>query len=425
MATKSELWDQLLQEIKILDEIYKFGAENTPNFLAMESALQGFYQGAHVGATQQQITNLRNSLSALLANGSAALRAVILELAKIGYSSIATAVDAALLDIYSGMVDDTETVRYRNFTRGAVSAGGGNNGDGTVYRLTKDENNHDLEGSFQKAGDVKIEITRDFATGASQGSEQGLLFGDGETKTDELQIGDAPPGSITIVALNSSSQGNLVVNGGFETATGSAGDTDTEFTGWELSSQSDIDVEETTLFRGLKALNFLDNADILQYILTETIDPTIPVFALVRFYRELSCDGTLTLRLGSQTEAVALSAQSGWTDLILGAGSSTKGWYENFKEDSSGAGIRIQLTLSGRTTGNLLIDEFVIFQPVFFDGLYYLLTAGSDAGDDFLKGDYFTFSDSVVNTGRTQLWIARLFGRYFPHATSGETYADK
>jgi hypothetical protein len=50
-----------------------------------------------------------------------------------------------------------------------------------------------------------------------------------------------------------------------------------------------------------------------------------------------------------------------------------------------------------------------------------MLTAGDI---DFLKEDYFTFTDSVANTGRNQYWISRIYDKYLPHASSGETYAD-
>lgn len=422
MATKSELWDQYLQLIKILDEIYKYGAVNTPNFVGMESDLQDLYKGSSVGSTQQQVTNFRASLSALLANGSSMVRPVLLELAKIGYDSINTAINAALDDIYSGMIVAAETVKERGFTFGSVSAGGSNNGDGTVYRIIKDADNHDLEGGFQEAGDTKLEIARDFATGSVSGSEEVTIFGSGEIKTDELSVGDAPSEKKTLSVIGADSSANIITNGDFENSSGSAAGPDTDFPGWNLSSLSDIDVETGTVFRGKTALEFLNNADILQYLSSVSIDTTRPVFVIVRFNRQGSCNGTLTVRLGTQTEAVSLVAQSGWTDLVLGVDISIKGWYEIFKEDYTGEGIRVQLTLSGRTIDTLIIDEFVVAQPVLYDGKYYLVTAGET---NYLLGDYFIFSDSVSNTGRTQLWTARLFGKYFPHTSGSPTYADK
>ena len=142
----------------------------------------------------------------------------------------------------------------------------------------------------------------------------------------------------------------------------------------------------------------------------------------MKFNRETGAgDGTLTLRLGSQTEAVTLAAQTGWNDLVLGTGTATKGWYENFREDYSGNGVRVELELASRTTGYLLIDEFIIAQPTKYDGLFYLLVAGNT---NYLQDDYFEYIDTVSNTGKTQMWIARLWGKYFPHTTGAPTYAD-
>jgi len=69
----------------------------------------------------------------------------------------------------------------------------------------------------------------------------------------------------------------------------------------------------------------------------------------------------------------------------------------------------------------LLVDEIILAQPAKFDGKYYLLTSGRT---DFLKGDYFRFTDTVVNTGRIQYIISRLFGKYLPHTAAAPTYAD-
>ena len=416
-ASKSELWTQVRYLVKILDELYKFCATNTTNYNAVEELLQEAYVGTHVGATQQQLSNVRNSLSAVMKNGTGLLQAALIELAKNGYNSTATTVNQAIDDIYDGMQAVPETVKERDYTFAAISAWGSNNGNGTVLRVTKDKNAHDLESGCFPGGTIKIRVTKDFAQGRTSGNEEALIYGSGEVKTDELTVGTAPA-EIKTLAAQAATNG-LLTNGDFETQGGTA--PAITLTGWTMSNVTKLDTS-ATVYRGSKSLKFTDNCNILQYLASVTIDPTRPVMAIVHFNRSAdACDGTLTLRLGTKTEAVTLAAQSGWTTLILGTTTPADVWYDNFKEDYSGAGIRAQLTLASRTGGSLLVDEFIVIQPSLYDGKYWLLKAGST---DFLKEDYWTFADTVANTGRIQTWLARLFGKHWPHTSGTPTYAD-
>lgn len=113
-------------------------------------------------------------------------------------------------------------------------------------------------------------------------------------------------------------------------------------------------------------------------------------------------------------------ADTTWLDVVIGT-SGSDGWYDNFKEDSSNSGVRVQISLASRTTGSLGLGEIILAQPNIYDGKYYLLTAGRT---DFLRGDYFTITDSVANTGRIQTTLARLFNFQFPHTSGAPTYAD-
>lgn len=417
-ASKSELWTQFLQLIKIIDETWKFGADNTPNYLGMEETLQEAYVGNHVGATNQIVNNLRGTMSNLVDSGRSLVTPVLRELARVGYNSTASTVTQALKDIRQGMVDGTETVRYRNHTFGAISAGGSNNGDGTVLRLTVDKDGEELEGGAANAGVTKIEITADYLGGRSMGNEQATVYGGGQVPVDQLDVGTCP-GETLSLTVNRPQDPGLLTNANFATSSGSGASL--EFSGWTLSDAEDFEAETSTTFQGIQNIEFIDNDNFLQHISSATLDPNRPVFAAVWFQRVSSCDGDLTLRLGTQTETVSLSAQTGWNLLTLGDGTSTKGWYENFQEDYNGNGLRVQVTLASRTTGSLIIGGVIVAQPVLFDGKFYLALSGDT---NFLRDDYFTFTDSVVNTGRTQYWLARLFGEYFPQATSGETYAD-
>jgi hypothetical protein len=415
-ASKSELWTQLLNSVKIIDKFNAFCVANTPNYLSLEETFVESFVGNHVNQTSAGLQGFRNTLSGLMKSTQPSSR-IIIELAKIGYASINTSVSACLDDIYSGMIAATETVSSRAFTFGAVTAGGSNVGSGVVYRLTKDKENLDLEACHAAAGITKIEITKDFASGRTKGNEEGEVYGSGVAKTDELEPGTAPPNSVVLTSKTAAD--GLIKNAGFESYSGAAPTID--FSDWTLSTAANFDVETTTIARGSAAIEFVDNANILQYLDGVTIDVSKPIFVRVLFNRQAACDGTLTVRLGTQTESVALAAQTGWTALTLGVGTSIKGWYDTYKEDYSGNGIRFQISLASRTTGTLLIDEIIVAQPTAYDGKWYMLVSGAT---DFSKDDFWTFTDTVANTGRTQYWLSRLYGKYLPHTAGVATYAD-
>jgi hypothetical protein len=415
-ASKSELWDQYTKAIKIIDELYNFSAVNATNWLDMEDTLKTAYKGDHVGATEQQLTSMRASISSVINQGATLLNSLILELARIGYNSVAAARDVALDDIRQGMVDGSETVSERNFSFASVSAGVGNNGDGTVYRLTSDKNNFDLEGSNPAVGTVKLTCITDFATGRSKGAEEFQIKGDGQNKVDELNVGNAPDLVTTLTATTASA--GKASNGDFEGSTGA--NPNIVFTGWVPSVQANLDEETTTVYRGSKCIKFTDNVSITQYLTAPSINKDLPMFTIIHFQRQSGCNGTLSLRLGLQSTSVVLSAQTGWNIIALGT-TGTKGWYENYKEDSVNQGLRVVISLTGRTVGTLLIDECIVAQPTLYNGQYYLIKAGQS---EFLVNDNFSFADTSAETGRTQYWTARLFNKYFPHTSGSPTYAD-
>ena len=426
MATKAELFDQLAKAVKIIDQTYLYGASNSPNLATMIDTLQQAYEGNHIGDTEAKVKSFRSSVNSLISNSASLLNAIILELARVGYNSLSTSVLTALDDIATGMHAATETVKNRAFTfDSTVAAGGSNVGNGTLYRVTKDRNSYDLEGGQFVQGKIRARVIEDRNTRGTAGRERAQLYGVGNVKVDELDLGTSPSGSVDIYATKSAD--SLVgANLSFDTATGS---TTATFDNWTLAAgtASDFAVYTADYFRKSPGLTtgqccqFKRNNTITQTIASSSINPDLPVMLIVRANRLSSCDGTMTIQLGTKTKAVTLSAQSGWFDTYIGIDADDDGWYDNFKEDNSGSGFRIAVDLASRTTGTLLIDEIIVAQPTLYNGLYYLLTAGQT---DYLKEDFFDYDDTVSNTGRIQTWLARLYGKYLPHTSGSPTYAD-
>lgn len=418
-VSKSQLWSQLTKAIKVIDELWKAGATNAgANTVDLLFSLETDYQGNHISSTSSLFRSFRMSLESIVSM-SAILQPLIIELAKIGYKSNSEEIDNALDDIYKEMDILSETVKARDGTFGAMVAGGSNIGTGKLYRNTVDYVGTDIETG--RPGIVKGTIISDKNTDKLFGTEGMTLQGFGKTPIDHLDLGDAPGGSLYLTGTRAQDP-DILVNADFDTHSGTGG-IDIEFEGWDLSDATKISNDDTIKFRDAQSLEFLDNANIEQHIGTiGTILPEKPLFFITRFYKKSNCDGILTIRLGTQTENIDLSTvpNATWTDIVLGI-DDQKGYYENWIEDDSGDGARVNISLASRTTGTLLIGEVVLDNPLQYNGLYYLLVAGRD---DFLKDDYFTFTDSFVETGRIQFTLARLFGKNLPHTTGAPTYPD-
>lgn len=419
MATKSELWAQLSYAVKTLDETFKWCGQNTPNFISYLQTLEENYEGGHISQTSSAFNAIKQSLNSICGN-NLPLTYLLIELARVGYSGGAKSISEALTEIYDGMIAASETVKNRAWTYGSPTAYGSNVGTGILYRLTTNKNNQTIETGAYPGGNILAKIETDKNTGASSGAEQLNLQGSGLKATDNIYLGTSPSILASIYAKKATD--GLLANSDFAAYTDDG--TDVTIDSWTAANTTKatyLTVDTANIFRtnGITA-KFLDNNSLLQYF--TNFQKNIPVFLIVRYYRYASCDGTLTVRLGSKTTNVTLSsvADTTWLDVVIGA-SGSDGWYDNFKEDSSNSGVRVQISLASRTTGSLGLGEIILAQPNIYDGKYYLLTAGRT---DFLRGDYFTITDSVANTGRIQTTLARLFNFQFPHTSGAPTYAD-
>lgn len=433
-ASKSELWDQTAKAIKILDEIFKFAGQNATNFLGLLDTLTQSYEGEHIGTTSSQMNSLRSTLNSMCGISSPT-SAILIELARVGYNSIATDASVALDDIAKGMIAASETVKNRAWTYGSISAAVGNVGNGTIYRLTTDKYGNTIETGAFPGGVVKAELINDKNTGRPSGTEQAKISGSGVIPTDYMNLGTCPASSLILTAYRAID--GFLIGGDFSDAASDG--SNVAATGWTFAYSTvttKLAIDTNKYYRKLSTgadgvtLKFMDNNTATQYLsaLTSIIDTAKPCFLILRYYRYSSCDGTLTLRLGSKTTTVTLTsvADTTWLDLVIGV-SNSDGWYDNFKEDYTGYGARIEITLASRTTGELGIGEIILAQPALYDGKYYLMTAGENNKDhqkDFLQGDSFTFTDSVSNTGRIQTTLARLYGKHLPHTSGTPTYAD-
>lgn len=423
MVTKSELWDQLAKTAKVYDQ---FGVFGTNTYLPLEGNIIEATEGIHSSELLQEISRVRAQLNQTFSAGRNALLVILRELAAIGYESVATNESEILDDIVVGMVTASETVKNRAWTFGSLQVGLMNIGNAVVYRCTKDKYNFDIEAGIP--GNIKVLVKTDKNSGAQAGNEAVVFQGLGTRPKDEIEYGNIT--SETLTAQIFRADNGLLRNPSFDAIESTI--TTTTQQGWTLSAINVFAKETAIFFRTSSggttgaSLKFLDNGTLMQYLGTQRITVPrngLPAFLILRYRKTGGCDGTMTLRLGTQTVSVDLTTVTSdtWLDLTIGVGASNKGYPESFNEDFGGQGTRVEISLTGRTIGNLYVDEVLLKQSFKFNGLFYLPVAGNI---DVLASDYWTFADSALETGRIQYILSRLFKWHFPHTSGSPTYPD-
>lgn len=424
MVTKSSLWTQLANAIAVIDNTYQNESTGANSFLTRLNTLTSSFEGNHVNTTSTKFQTLRGYLNNTVA-ATNTLDALLIELARVGYSSSNTSVLNCLTDIYDGMVTAVETVKHRDYTFGVQSYTG--TGDGKLYRITTDKQGSNIEKGYVETGAFQCKIMADATSGTNSGAEQAEISGTSAPPVDSLEVGNHPNTTLLLYAKQSAD--GLCRNGDFVNYS-LVGSTYT-LNYWTLTQDDAayIAISTSEYYRknsaGVGQSCILKQDNKIEQNFSDFIqdfDISKPVFAIVRFKRLSSCDGQLILTFGGVTEAIAdlTTYTSGvWHDLKIGTTDESDCWFENFNTSNGKLGIE----LNSRTTGELAISDVIVYQPDSYDGTFYMLTAGSD-GKDFLVNDKFTWTDIVANTGRIQTTLARLYSRYLPHTSGVPTYAD-
>lgn len=422
-ASKAELWTQLANAIKAIDSLFKNCATDSPNFLGLINTLQQSYEGAHINNTNNGFNTLINQMSGICGSSSV-LDSLIVELARVGYNSQATTASNALDDIYRGMLAASETVKHRNWTADTINTAAINTGTGIPYRCVTDEGTLTIESGNIVGGKIVAKIISDQSSGVVSGNEPCLIAGEGVLPTDNIRYGDIPTGSVQITAKKAVD--GLLSNANFATINDDG--TYVTFDSWtagNTTKATHLSYDTAIYFRKIdvnttgKSAKFIADNTLKQWV--SNINTSLPLFLIVRYYRN-ACDGALTINIGSQSVSVAdltAVADTTWHDLAIV--DTAKSWYPVYKESFGGAGVEIGIELSGHSTGTLLLGEIILAQPTFFNGAYYLLTAGAT---DFLIGDNWNWTDTVANTGRIQTTLARLYRKYLPYTAGTPTFAD-
>jgi hypothetical protein len=228
--------------------------------------------------------------------------------------------------------------------------------------------------------------------------------------------------------MSAKSTSAFLDNPSFSSISGGTDAVPTGILGWDVSTIANVEVTRNTgeYYRDYRGdtspagLELKADVTVSQNMNRRgvRVDPNWPYYLQVAWSRQNSCDGTLTLALGSQSQAVAVSTgvNGDWNILKIGPG--VANWVENWNEEDP----LVSIALAGRTTGSVIVDD-VVFGPFFrFDRTYIAIVGGDTP---FLLDDAFSWTDTGGTSGILQYWSWRAFGRYLPHSTGATvTWAD-
>lgn len=418
--SQAEVETQISNVARIQDNFRIYcGITASTNFIDNEDTLVQSLESDYAGQAMAAMDSMRAALNGATLTGASVMDPFFTTMGQV-IDSPETDTQAIITRLYTYMIDNSQAVTSRGFTFGTPAAGGGNVGDGTITRLTVDENNLAIENTTPELRTA--EVTADQFSGTQEG-EQVFQFHGVDPAKDQLKLaGSGKIASIRCVT----SQDSLIGNASFTYYQGTPA-VPTSITDWTVGTIADVELDTTNYYvsdpgdgDNPAALKFTGNTDAAQNFTVRnvTLDPNVPYKCHLWYNRQVgSGDGTLTLTFCGVTANVVLAAQTGWNKLEITVGQDS--WFNTF--NTSAANMQVKVELSGNTTGSVLVDS-VIFTPyASFDGLYYLCEGGQTP---FLVDDIFTFTDSATES-ILQYWFWRNFGRYLPHATGGSvTWAD-
>ena len=413
--TEDEIQGQINDAILLLEEADQFLRTNTPNVSSMYDQLVDGLKGEYAPLAIDGADAYRSRAAGLVDDsvGRAMVDQFIRE-----YGRLKAYPDSDPQSIFNRLIDyfgaGSERVTTRTFTFNAASLAGGNTGTGAINRLTKDRYGFDIEAATPEI--KTFTCVQDRFSGSQ--IHQELFEVRGIEFQRDLVGGYVSPDRLTgIRSWSADDSERIIANPSFNRYSGTAPNV-TAITSWtETTSINNFQIETADSYRtavhegttpGSVRFEGVDTLTQALSVARPTLVAGTPYYCQVAFKREASCDGTLTLNVGSNSKAVVLSAQSGWTILRLDLDANL--YFENFNQTN----LSVSLALSGWTTGTLLVDDFQFYPMTRFDGTFWAIAGGVTP---WLVDDSATVTDSATDS-ILQKWLWRLGYGYLAHATT-------
>lgn len=432
--TEAELQTMLTNVVDYLESTRNFIDGTVAGASGLWDVIEQSVEGRNTAtAIPAALVRNRSAMSSLLAppNAAALLLPIFRDYADILAADATNGLGAGLEGtqellqaIYDFWVANSDTVETRAITFDTTAtAGGGNVGNGTMSRLTVDARAFDIESVHVERKDFRCIADQNSRTlpqaeifefiGEPQGFDQILVgsFGSGER------------GRATLVNSNAGTGqgGSILSNASFQTYSASA---TPRFSNWTLASGTTPTQDTTNFYQPLPnatdgsghAASFGAAGKITQSIRLQSrsrrLDPSTPYFCRLMYNRQVGSGAmTLTLRLGSQSASVVLSAQTGWNELAIALDENS--WLENFQE----ADLDVEIEVSSYSSGSVLVDDVILVPMTRIDNTFWVLRHANTSPTNWLVDDTLRFTDTggAPGTGKIQYWLWRAFGVYMPH----------
>jgi hypothetical protein len=317
--------------------------------------------------------------------------------------------------LYDWFVAKSYTVKSRTITYDTATAGGSNVGNGTISRLTVDENNFSLEACTVEKKLFKC--VADKHSGVNENAEVFETIGEAANFDSVLRasFGSGVSANTTIVAKNAGSGngGSLLTNSSFSIFNATA---TPKFTGWtESAGGASIAQNTANVYRSHPGASTDASLAITGGAGTVTLKQPLSSMRVRRldadtayqlrlmFNRQAgtAAGGTLTIRCGSNSKSVSIATQTGWNELVLDFDENL--WFRQFNQDV----MDVEIEWSSSSSGTLYVDD-VIFAPLdLIDGTYWWLRGNASTPAAFLVDDIFEFTDTggAPATGKIQWWL--------------------
>lgn len=421
------LADIQLQEkldVDFLEECLKFASVNAKNVVTMGEAIQADLKGDYVDMQAAALADMRARMGSMVSREAAAalLYPNLLHLARInGWPER----DAASImgRRYKDYIDNARTVQSRVLTIGAVAAGGGNSGTGTVYMLSLDENDLTIEATSVETKTFTCLV--DYNLGSRKHEEQFEARGE-PIKRNALERGGSSLYRSDLRAQSAADSAQYLSNPSFSTYTGTT--PPTALPGWTPNSgvltnlaiitgtgnyYRDPDGDTATA-----ALKFTANELIYQVPINK-LAPGRPYHLQIAWMRLAGATGNLTIRLGNASVAVAIGTGTNNVWNVLTLVLDKKRWPKYFNKQ----GLRVEIEVDTLAVGTVAVDDVILVPMTQLDGRWWTIMGGATP---FLRDDVFTQATTQADTtkGKKQYWLSWAFQHYLPHTAGAATDAD-
>lgn len=446
MPTEAEIQTQWKNGVAVLEDARVFGdaiVDDGGEIDTLVQSLEGDFLPTELSAWTSR---LRAAASSMVDPVTARelLEPILFEYAAIlsaggtdqGFGSGFTSVDELATALYEWFVDTSVTVKSRTITYGSPTVNG--TGNGTMTRLTEDENGFDLE-----ACHVEKKLFRcraDANSGVLKEAEVFEVVGQRASfdalRRTHANFGSGGEARRSIVSKNAGAGqgGSVLNNSSFSTFDATASP---KFANWTESAGGGQLAQATgasNIYRSHPGATTDASMRInggggtvtvkqaVSAMRVQRLDPNRPYFFRIMVNGSVgsALDGNVTIRLGSQSATVLVSALSaGWNELMIAADQNT--WFRSFNED----GLDAEIEWSGSTSGYVLVDDAILIPYDEVDGTYLVIRAANASPVAWEVDDTIRFTDTggAPATGKIQYWFWVALGRYLP-SSGTPTFTD-